>query len=67
MKDNVQVENVEFKEELYQKNIAENDFSNSETDGIGDDDNDMILYCYFLSYKIFLTLLRHHLLCYVLQ
>ena len=37
--DNIQVENVEFKEELYQKNIAENDFSNSEIDGIGDDDN----------------------------
>ena len=32
MEDNIQVENVEFKEELYQKNIAENDFSNSETD-----------------------------------
>ena len=27
------------KEELYQKNISENDFSNSEIDGIGDDDN----------------------------
>ena len=32
MEDNVQIETVEFKEELYQKNIAENDFSNSETD-----------------------------------
>lgn len=39
MEDNIQIENVEFKEELYQKNIAENDFSNSETDEIGDDDN----------------------------
>ena len=39
MKDNVQIENIEFKEELYQKNIFENDFSGSETDGIGDDDN----------------------------
>ena len=39
MEDNIQIENVEFKEELYQKNIAENDFSNSETDGIGADDN----------------------------
>ena len=39
MKENVQVETVEFKEELYQKNISENDFSGSETDGIGDDDN----------------------------
>lgn len=37
--DNVIIENVEFKEELYNKNIIENDFSNSETDGIGDDDN----------------------------
>ena len=39
MEDNVQVETVEFKEELYQKNISENDFSGTETDGIGDDDN----------------------------
>lgn len=39
MEDNVQIETVEFKEELYQKNIAENDFSNSETNGIGDDDD----------------------------
>lgn len=39
MEDNVQIETVEFKEELYQKNIAENDFSGSEKDGIGDDDN----------------------------
>ena len=27
--DNVIIENVEFNEELYNKNIAENDFSNS--------------------------------------
>mgnify|MGYP003302115570 CR=1 FL=1 len=39
MEDNVQIETVEFKEELYPKNISENDFSGSETDGIGDDDN----------------------------
>ncbi len=39
MEDNIQIENVEFKEELYQKNISENDFSGSEIDGIGDDDN----------------------------
>ena len=39
MEDNVQIETVEFKEELYQKTISENDFSGSETDGIGDDDN----------------------------
>ena len=37
--DNIIIENVEFNEELYNKNISENDFSNSETDGIGDDDN----------------------------
>lgn len=40
MKDNIVIENVEFNEELYNKNIAENDFSNSETDGIGDDINE---------------------------
>ena len=39
MEDNIVIENVEFNEELYNKNIAENDFSNSETDGIGDDIN----------------------------
>lgn len=37
--DNVIIENVEFNEELYNKNITENDFSGSEIDGIGDDDN----------------------------
>lgn len=37
--DNIIIEDIEFKEELYQKNISENDFSNSEIDGIGDDDN----------------------------
>lgn len=40
MEDNIVIENVEFNEELYNKNIAENDFSNSETDGIGDDINE---------------------------
>jgi len=39
MEDNLQIETVEFKEELYQKNISENDFSGSETNGIGDDNN----------------------------
>lgn len=39
MGDNIVIENVEFDEELYNKNVAENDFSNSETNGIGDDDN----------------------------
>lgn len=37
--DNIIIENVDFNEELYNKNISENDFSNSETNGIGDDDN----------------------------
>lgn len=36
---NVIIENVEFNEELYNKNISENDFSGSEIDGVGDDDN----------------------------
>ena len=39
MEDNIIIENVEFNEELYNKNISENNFSNSETDVIGDDDN----------------------------
>lgn len=37
MDDNIFEEAVEFNEELYQKNIIENDFSNTENDGIGDD------------------------------
>jgi hypothetical protein len=37
MEDNIFEETVEFNEELYQKNITENDFSRKETDGIGDD------------------------------
>lgn len=39
MDDNIFEEAVEFNEELYQKNIKENDFSNTENDGIGDDGN----------------------------
>lgn len=39
MEDNITIENVEFNEELYNKNIIENDFFGSEIDGIGDDDN----------------------------
>lgn len=39
MEDNITIENVEFNEELYNKNISENDFSGSEIDGVGDDDN----------------------------
>lgn len=37
MDDNIFEETVEFNEELYAKNIQENDFTNKETDGIGDD------------------------------
>lgn len=33
----LEVEEVTFDEELYQKNLTENDFSNKITDGIGDD------------------------------
>ena len=38
MEDNIIEETVEFSQELYEKNIQENDFSNKETDGIGDDE-----------------------------
>lgn len=31
---------IEFDEELYQQNLAENDFSSAETDGKGEDQND---------------------------
>ena len=34
----MEIEIVEFNEELYQKNIEENDFSGSETNGKGDVD-----------------------------
>lgn len=37
MEDGLIIEEVEFSEELYQKNLQENDFSNKITDGIGDD------------------------------
>lgn len=36
MEDNIFEETVEFSQELYEKNIKENDFSNTENDGIGD-------------------------------
>ena len=39
MDDNIFEETVEFNEELYKKNVAENDFSGIEDDGIGDDVN----------------------------
>lgn len=35
MEDNIIIITEEFNEELYQKNIAENDFSNRNEDGIG--------------------------------
>lgn len=34
-KENLEIEEVEFSEELYQKNLQENDFSNKIKDGIG--------------------------------
>ena len=37
--DNIVEETVEFSQELYEKNIKENDFSNKLTDGIGEDSN----------------------------
>lgn len=36
--DNIIEEIVEYSQELYEKNIQENDFSRSETDGIGDEE-----------------------------
>ena len=38
MEDNIIEETVEFSQELYEKNIQENDFTGAETDGIGDDE-----------------------------
>jgi hypothetical protein len=34
----LEVKEVTFDEELYQKNLTENDFSNKITDGVGDDE-----------------------------
>lgn len=34
----IEIEDVIFSEELYQKNLKENDFSQKETNGIGDDE-----------------------------
>lgn len=34
----LEVEEVTFDEELYQKNLTENDFSNKITDGVGDNE-----------------------------
>lgn len=36
--DNIIEEEVEFSQELYEKNIRENDFSSRTVDGIGDED-----------------------------
>ena len=36
--DNIIEETVEFSQELYEKNIQENNFEGSETNGIGDDE-----------------------------
>lgn len=36
--DNIIEETVEFSQELYEKNLQENNFDGSETDGIGDDE-----------------------------
>ena len=38
MDEKLEIEEVVFDEELYQKNLQENDFSNKSTDGIGDDE-----------------------------
>lgn len=37
MGENIVQETVEFSQELYEKNILENDFSSNELDGIGDE------------------------------
>ena len=36
----MEYEEVEFDEKLYEINIKENDFSGSETDGVGEDKED---------------------------
>lgn len=36
MEDNIIIEEVEFSQELYEKNIQENDFSNKTKDGVGE-------------------------------
>ena len=38
MENNIIEETVEFSQELYEKNILENDFSEREIDGIGDEE-----------------------------
>lgn len=38
MEDNIIEKTVEFSQELYEKNLQENNFDGSETNGIGDDE-----------------------------
>lgn len=38
MEDNIIIEEVEFSQELYEKNMLENDFDGREIDGIGDEE-----------------------------
>lgn len=38
MEDNIIIEEVEFSQELYEKNILERDFDGREIDGIGDEE-----------------------------
>lgn len=37
MEDNIVIETVEFSQELYEKNISENNFAEKEINGIGDE------------------------------
>lgn len=38
MEDNIIIEEVEFSQELYEKNVSEHDFSGKEIEGIGDEE-----------------------------
>lgn len=40
MEEELEIEEVEFNEELYQKNLQENDYSNKITDGVGVRENE---------------------------
>ena len=37
MEDNIIIEKIQFTEELYQKNLEENEFAEDDAHGIGDD------------------------------
>ena len=39
MNDNIIIEEIQFDEELYKKNIQENQFEENEFHGIGEDEN----------------------------